>query len=234
MDGTRRAYSGPSARRRPLADAYGRGLDPARLTIPGMEAFPTFRGRVLYLPLYRRTTLTSYGANIVLAARGSRLGFVGSILAVTGQVVANASSFMSSISGVVSAVMTILSSIVNFVIDAVLAVVTAVLDAASGLLGAVFDAIGLKGDGDLSPAKAAELAALLAAKRDTLAGHQGGLNRPMTDEEKAGYARNLADADEGIAELSGASKIVAALGGPVGTVAVGAAAAFALFMAKKR
>ena len=227
-----RSRSGTQVRVRPRLSGG------VRYSIPGAEALPTFRGRILYLPLYRNTTLTEYGANVVMSARGSSrgLGFIGSLLSVAGPVVSQAAGFIGSVVGtVVQVVAQILSSIVTFIIDAVMAVVNAVLGAVGGLLGAVLDAVGLMGDGDLTPEKAAELAALLQAKKNTLTGHENDLNRPLTQEERDGYARNLDDAQSGINSMSGTlGRVVNALGGPIGTLAAAAGAAGLIILAKRR
>ena len=205
------------------------------ISIPGTQPLPTFRGRVLYLPLYSRTTLTSYGANVVMSARGeTRLGQAEGVIGlfkIAASVAVDAAKFLGGIlKEVIEVVKNILSSIITFIVDAVKKVVSSVLGAVNGLLGAVLDSVGLKGDGDLKPEKAAELAELLTAKKDTLAGHAGDLNRPMTPEEQTGYQNQINQAESGIGELAGS--LVSKLGGPVGVVAIGAGIAGAILLAR--
>lgn len=202
------------------------------------DELPTFHGRLLYTPLYSGSFsgFSDCGCRGVAIPDSHSLGSYGvQLLAVSNQIASMASQFMDVIGNIIGAIADILSQIVNFIVNTVMKIVTAILDAVSGLLGSVLDAVGLKGDGSLDPAKAAQLAALLQAKKDTLVGHASDANRPMTPEEKAGYERNLADAQSGIHDLAGgAAKLVAAVGGPVGAVAIGAGLAGMILLSKRK
>lgn len=211
-------------------------IHPALLSIPGAEALPTYQGRTLYLPLYRKGLGRYFGPNS--RSRPNGLGYVdiGGLLSVGSSAISAADGFFATFAAIASTVgqvvVAIIQNIVEFIVDAVVAVVSAVLKGVSGLLGAVLDAVGLKGDGKLDPSKAGQLAALLGAKSSSLTGADGKLERPMTAEEKAAYERNLAAANSGIAGLAGG--IVSAFGGTTNTILVGGAAAAIIMFGGKR
>lgn len=216
-----------------LSPPVHRGL----ISVVSADELPMFRGRLLYTPLYSGS-FSGFACQGIANPGGRSRGLgdeFGALFEVGSAIASGATKFMEIIGSIASAVADILSQIVDFIVKGVMKIVSAVLSAVSGLLGAVLDAVGLKGDGSLDPSKAIALAALLQGKKDSLSGQQNGANRPMTPEEKAGYQRNLDDAQSGIYDLSGsAAKIVAAIGGPVGAVAIGAGIAGMILLSKRK
>jgi hypothetical protein len=199
-----------------VAASYLRAT-PIPISIPGHTPLPIFRGRRLYYPLYARS-FSGY-----MAGMDSGLGFV-DFLAVPAAIGSTLSAIGSVLATIATTVAQILVSIIGFILDTVVTIVNTILSAVSGLAGAALDLLGLKGDGDLSGSELLEMGLGITAKYNSLNDSDKKGERPLTNEEQAGYDNNMGVARRAI------NSLVGALGGTTNTILLGVAAAGAVFL----